>query len=202
MQPDQSPNKFLLNSICNLPYADRAFLFLSAINSLFSGGPQHPVFLQTSQIRHCLTALQNREALFTNAALLRKKHKSLTFYPPLKLHRKFFKSVIKDPWKNDKYILVPCLFLCLQHRCLFSPPSHVGGQSPGWGWLQAEAKWADPKSHRLPEGTWLPDLPFQEGKQTSSSSRVATQRAQFQTCLKSLLLSQPPRAWSQCMACP
>lgn len=132
----------------------------------------------------------------------RGRNTKVTSFPP-KLCRKFFKSVIKRPLKKwHRYILVPpSLFLCLQHHCVFSPPSHVGGQSPGWGWLQAEAKEADPESRRLPEGTWLPALPFQEGKQTSSSSSVATQRAQLQPCLKSLLLSQPPRSWSQCMPC-
>lgn len=57
-------------------------------------------------------------------------------------------------------------------------------------------------SRRLLEGTWLPALPFQEGEQTSSAGRVATQAAQPQPCLRSLLLLQPLKGRSQCMACP
>lgn len=77
--------------------------------------------------RHCLTALQNREVLFMNTALQRKKHK-FNFFFPLKLWRKFEKRVTKDGWKNDTEVSWSPLYssACNITLCFLIHPTQAG----------------------------------------------------------------------------
>lgn len=81
MKPVQSPNKFLLNSTRNLPYASRAIALPLAVSPSFSGGLQHPMFLQTSQILKTLPDSSAKQGSIIHECYLTEEETRFTFFP-------------------------------------------------------------------------------------------------------------------------
>ena len=81
-KPVQSPNKFLLYSICKLPYASRAIVLPLAISTSFSGGLQHPTFLQTSQILKTLPDSSAKQgSIIHECCLTEEETQKFNFFP-------------------------------------------------------------------------------------------------------------------------
>lgn len=133
MKPVQSPNKFLLNSTRNLPYASKAIVFPLAKSTSFSGGLQHSMFLQTSRILKTLPDSSAKQGSIIHECCLTEEETQKFNFFSLKLCRRFKKKSHKGLLKEwHQSTLVPPRFLCLQCHPPISHPSHVWGRSPGW----------------------------------------------------------------------